>query len=183
MTDLVRRACLSPKASITLQSLLIQTPKAPTAHTPTVGEHLQLDSMTSGLVAQPAHIYNSSFFLSSFYQCFCWTIRISKSSYGRNTILKRKLKQNTDYESMQRVALPLPFSTPASCPLCFTQEAHGDPKGGEQPLSCRAIQSGEYACYSLWGTFLLPWGKHSSSLTFTLSCAQMQYKRHPSLST
>lgn len=46
------------------------------SNTPMVAEHLQLDWMTSGLIAQPTHVYNN--FISSFYQCFCWTIEISK---------------------------------------------------------------------------------------------------------
>lgn len=40
--------------------------------------HLQFNRMTSGPIAQPSHVYDSNFFLSSFYQCFCWTIRVSK---------------------------------------------------------------------------------------------------------
>lgn len=46
-------------------------------NTPMVAEHLQLDWMTSALIAQPTHVYDSNF-ISSFYQCFCWTTKISK---------------------------------------------------------------------------------------------------------
>lgn len=47
-------------------------------NTPMVAEHLQLGWMTLGLIAQPTHVHNSNFFISSFYQCFCWTTEISK---------------------------------------------------------------------------------------------------------
>ena len=75
MIDLVRRASSSPKAPVTAYP---ETKGNYSPNTPVMVEYLQLDRMTSGLVAQPTHVYDSNFFLSSLYQCFCWIIRISK---------------------------------------------------------------------------------------------------------
>lgn len=153
---------------------------------PVVVEHLQLDGMTSDLVAQPVHVYSSSFFLSSFYQCFCWTIRISKNVkevfYGRNTTLERKFKQMVDYESMQGASLPLPCPKPRSCSLFFTQQAHMSPKEVIGPSPKGVIQSGEYTHYGPCEAFPLPRGKHTFSLNSTVSGAEVPHKQHPSLS-
>lgn len=78
MTDSGRRANSIPKTPVPLQPLLTWGPKAAAA--PTHPWWLSTCGLTGWLQALLLilPVYDSNFFISSFYQCFCGTIEISK---------------------------------------------------------------------------------------------------------